>query len=88
MENMPKKIPHFDSDEEVEAFLEQDLSDYLPLVGGRKVKFVFEPVSKNLNLRVQPSLLNNLKKRAKKLKMPYQRYIRQILLQEMANPRL
>ena len=26
---MSKRIPHFKSDEEVEKFLEQDLSDYL-----------------------------------------------------------
>lgn len=80
-----KKIPVFKTDEEAEAFLEQDLSDYLHPDNFVKVKFVFEPKSEKVNLRMQPSLLKDIKKSAKKAKLPYQRYMRQLLLHAMAS---
>ncbi len=80
-----KKIPTFETDEELEAFLEQDLSEYLHPDNFVKAQFVFEPLTKNLNLRVQESLIKDLKKRAKKFGMPYQRYVRQILMQAVAS---
>lgn len=88
MKNKPKikKIPVFKTDEEVEAFLEQDLSDYLHPSNFVQVKFEFEPKSEKVNLRMSASLLKDIKKRAKKAAMPYQRYIRHVLEQELANP--
>ena len=74
-----KKIPVFKSDEEAEAFLEQDLSDYLHPGNFVKVKFEFEPKSEKINMRMTPSLLKWIKRRAKKAKVPYQRYMHGIL---------
>ena len=79
-----KKIPVFKTDEEAEAFLDQDLSDYLHPDNFIKVKFEFEPKSEKVNLRMAPSLLKSIKQRAKKINMPYQRYIRQILEHSLA----
>lgn len=41
-EDTKKSIPHFRSDEEVEAFLEQDLSDYLHAGNFKPVTFKFK----------------------------------------------
>ncbi|MDX2113732.1 MAG: CopG family antitoxin [Alphaproteobacteria bacterium] len=82
---MKKKMPHFKSDEELEAFLDQDLTPYLHRGNFSDIQLVFEPLTKNLNLRVQESLIKDLKKRAKKFGMPYQRYVRQILMQAVAS---
>ena len=81
---MKKKIPHFKTDEEAEAFLEQDLTDYLHPENFKRVRFEFETKSENINLRVAPTLLTNIKKKAKKLGIPYQRYIRMVLEREVS----
>lgn len=79
-----KKMPRLRTDEEAEAFLMQDLRPYLHKGNFVKVKFEFEPKSEKVNLRITPSLLKNIKKRAKKVGIPYQRYIRQILEHSLA----
>jgi predicted DNA binding CopG/RHH family protein len=76
---MKKKIPHFKTDKEMEDFLEQDLSDYMHPENFSDVTFEFEPKSEKVNLRVTPSLLKKIKLRAKRVKMPYQRYIRHVI---------
>ena len=80
-----KKIPVFKTDEEAEAFLEQDLSEYLHPANFIKVKFEFEPKSEKLNMRMTSSLMKKLKQRAKKLKIPYQKYVHSVLEHAMVS---
>lgn len=84
-----KKMPRLLTDEAAEKFLEQeDLSPYLHKGNFSKMTFEFEPKSEKINLRVTPSLLASIKKKAKKASMPYQRYIRHVLERELVNPRV
>ena len=82
-----KKMPRLLTDEDAEKFLEQDLSPYLHKGNFSRITFEFEPKSEKINLRVTPSLLASIKKKAKKAAMPYQRYIRHVLERELVNPR-
>lgn len=81
---MKRKVPHFKSDEEAEAFLEQDLSD-LDFSQFKPVKFEFETKSARINMRVPERLLEAVKKRASARKMPYQRFIREALERALAS---
>ena len=79
---MKKKFPVLKTDEEAEAFLEQDLTDYLHagnLKSAQWVRFEFKPKQKSLNLRISDELLDAVRKNAKREGIPYQRYIRQAL---------
>lgn len=80
---MKRKVPRFKSDDEAEAFLEQDLSD-LDFSQFKPVQFEFRPKDKSLNLRLSEDLLNAIRARAKKEGMPYQRYIRLALERAVA----
>jgi predicted DNA binding CopG/RHH family protein len=75
---MKRKIPKFKTDEEAEAFLEQDLSD-LDFSQFKPMRFEFKPKQKSLNLRISEELLDAVRKNAKREGIPYQRYIRQAL---------
>jgi predicted DNA binding CopG/RHH family protein len=74
----PKKVPRLTTDEEAEAFLAQDLSG-LDFSQFKPVHFEFLPKDKNLNLRLPETLLDAVRKKAKKKGLPYQKYIRQVL---------
>jgi predicted DNA binding CopG/RHH family protein len=77
---MKKKIPVFKTDEELEAFLEQDLTDYLHAGNFKPARlFEFQPKEKTVNLRISEALLEAVRASAKREGMPYQRYIRQAL---------
>jgi len=75
---MKRKVPKFKTDEEAEAFLEQDLSD-LDFSQFKPIRFEFKPKQKSLNLRISEELLAAVRKNAKREGIPYQRYIRQAL---------
>jgi predicted DNA binding CopG/RHH family protein len=75
---MKRKVPRFKTDEEAEAFLEQDLSD-LDFSQFKPIRFEFKPKQKSLNLRISEELLDAVRKNAKREGIPYQRYIRQAL---------
>lgn len=74
-----KQLPRFRTDEEVEAFLERDLSDYINSENFSPATFEFEPKEKVVNLRMSVSLFERVRDAAEKRKIPYQRYIRQAL---------
>jgi predicted DNA binding CopG/RHH family protein len=80
---MKRKVPHFKTDEEAEAFLEQDLSD-LDFSQFKPVRFEFLPKEKSINLRLSESLLSAVRERAKRKGIPYQRFIRQTLERAVA----
>ena len=84
---MKKKFPALKTDEEAEAFLERDLSDYLHagnFKSAQWMRFEFKPKQKSVNLRISGELLDAVRKRAKKQGIPYQRYIRQALERAVA----
>jgi predicted DNA binding CopG/RHH family protein len=81
---MRKKFPVLKTDEEAEAFLQQDLSDYLHAGNFKPMRFEFQPKNKSVNLRMPESLLKAVQANAKREGIPYQRYIRQALERAIA----
>ncbi len=77
---MKRKVPRMTTDEEAEAFLEQDLSD-LDFSQFKPVKFEFQAKAARLNMRLPIPLLDAVKARAKARGVPYTRFIREVLEQ-------
>ena len=77
---MKLKVPRMTTDEEAEAFLEQDLSD-LDFSQFKPAKFEFQAKAARLNMRLPVPLLDALKARAKARGVPYTRFIREVLEQ-------
>jgi predicted DNA binding CopG/RHH family protein len=68
------------TDEEAEAFLEQDLSD-LDFSQFKPVKFEFQAKAARLNMRLPMPLLDAVKAKAKARGVPYTRFVREVLEQ-------
>jgi predicted DNA binding CopG/RHH family protein len=77
---MKRKVPRMTTDDEAEAFLEQDLSD-LDFSQFKPVKFEFQAKAARLNMRLPMPLLDAVKARAKARGVPYTRFIREVLEQ-------
>jgi predicted DNA binding CopG/RHH family protein len=73
-----RKVPILRTDEEAEAFLDQDLSD-LDFSQFKPVQFEFTAKDERINMRLPSSLLGAVKAKAKEAGMPYQRFIRATL---------
>lgn len=84
---MKKAWPVLKSDEEAEAFLEQDLSgyDFSQMV---PVRFEFAKKTERVNMRLPEALLKAVKARAKARGIPYQRYIREVLERDLSANRV
>lgn len=80
---MVKHVPVLKTDEEAEAFLEQDLSD-LDFSQFKPMRFEFEKKEAQVNMRVPESLLEAVKDKAKARGIPYTRYIRMLMEQDIA----
>ena len=80
---MKRKVPRMTTDEEAEAFLEQDLSD-LDFAQFKPVRFEFERKDARVNMRLPESLLEAVKERARARGIPYQRFIREALERAVA----
>jgi predicted DNA binding CopG/RHH family protein len=80
---MKRKVPRLTTDEEAEAFLDQDLSD-LDFSQFKPVRFEFEKKAARVNMRLPEPLLQAVKARAKARGIPYQRFIREALEQAVA----
>jgi predicted DNA binding CopG/RHH family protein len=78
---MTKLVPKLTTDDEAEAFLEQDLSD-LDFSQFKPMRFELEKKEARVNMRLPEPLLDAVKKRALARGIPYQRFIREAL--EMA----
>ncbi len=74
---MSSKIPELRTDEELEAFLEQDLSDYITPENFKPARFEFLPKTRQVNLRFSEALLDAVRERAREQGISCQRYIRQ-----------
>lgn len=81
---MRRKVPKVTTDEEAEAFLEQDLSD-LDFSQFKPVRFEFQPKAARLNMRLPEPLLDAVKAKAKARGIPYTRFIREVLEQATAD---
>lgn len=77
---MKRKVPEMKSDEEVERFLDQDLSD-LDFSAFKPFRFEFESKAARVNMRLPQRQLDVLKSEASKRGVPYQRLIRELLEQ-------
>ena len=78
-----RKVPRLTTDEEAEAFLMQDLSE-LDLSQFKRHHFEFEKREAQVSMRVPQPLLDAVKDRAKARGIPYTRYIRMLLEQDIA----
>ena len=75
---MKRKVPVMTTDEEAEAFLEQDLSD-LDFSQFKPYRFEFENKTARVNMRLPEGQLATLKAEARKRGIPYQRFMRELL---------
>ncbi len=81
----PKPMPSLASDAAAELFIETaDLSTY-DLSGFKPMRFEFEPKTAALNMRLPQSLLDALKIKAQKKGVPYTRYVRWLLENDVAH---
>ena len=80
---MNKRLPKFTTDEEAEAFLEGDLSEYLTLENFRPVQAKAARKDKSINLRISERLLDAVRKEADSQGVPYQRFIRQAIVRAL-----
>ena len=78
-----RQVPYMTTDEEVEAFLDQDLSD-LDFSQFKPANFEFTAMDARVNMRLPQALVDAIKGRAALEGIPYQRYIRRALEQGLA----
>ncbi|MDE2341785.1 MAG: BrnA antitoxin family protein [Betaproteobacteria bacterium] len=81
-----KRVPEFKTDAAAEAFLEQDLSG-LDFKRFKPMRFEIEPKAAALNMRLPSSLLDALKAKAKASGIPYTRYVRMLLENDVTRHR-
>ncbi len=76
---MKKKLPKLKSDAEAEAFVARaDLTDY-DVSGLVPMRFEMKRKDKAVNLRLPEQLLDAVRSHAKRVGIPYQRFIRMAL---------
>ena len=82
---MSEKLPDIKSDDELEEFMEGDLSELLDAQKFQPVKFVFMPSledlpkTENVHVRFSKQLLKAVKDKAASKGMSYQKYIRRVI---------
>ena len=79
---MKKQFPVLMTDEDVEALLEQDLSEY-DFSQFKPANFEFAAKDARINMRLPESLVSAIKGKAALEGIPYQRYIRRVLEQSL-----
>ena len=82
MATKPPRVPRMTTDEEAEAFLEQDLSE-LDYSQFKPINWELFTKSARINMRLPEALLQALKARAAERGIPYQRLIREVLEREL-----
>ena len=79
----PKPMPSLKSDKQAQAFVDTaDLSTY-DLSGFRPMSFEVQNKTAALNLRLPQSLLDAIKVKAKNKGIPYTRYVRMLIEQDL-----
>ncbi len=85
MKAKSKPMPSLGSDADAEHFVETaDLSQF-DLSAFKPVSFEFEPKSAALNMRLPLALLDALKRKAQAKGIPYTRYVRLLLENDVAH---
>jgi predicted DNA binding CopG/RHH family protein len=79
-------VPQFKTDQEAEAFLEQDLSD-IDFSQFKPMHFEIAKKEAALNMRLPFALLEAVKAKAAGKGVPYARYVRMLLEADVAQPR-
>ncbi len=80
---MKKKFPDFASDAEAERFVETaDLSEY-DFSDMEPVTFELRPKDRTVSLRLPEQLLNEVRARAQRAGIPYQRFMRMAIEQAL-----
>jgi predicted DNA binding CopG/RHH family protein len=74
----PRSVPTMTTDEEAEAFLDQDLSD-LDYAAFEPLTWESEPKTARVNMRLPQPLIDAVKARAAERGIPYQRLIREAI---------
>ena len=81
-----KPIPVFETDADAERFVDEaDLTEY-DLSGFKPMRFEFEKKDAQLNMRVPETLLEAVKTKARQRGIPFTRYIRLLMEQDIARP--
>jgi predicted DNA binding CopG/RHH family protein len=73
-----RSVPEMTTDEEAEAFLDQDLSD-LDFTQFQPLDWERLPKTARITMRVPEALVTALKARAKERGIPYQRLVREAI---------
>jgi predicted DNA binding CopG/RHH family protein len=82
-----KPLPVLHSDEDAEAFVDTaDLSEY-DLSVFKPARFEFEKKAAALNMRIPQKLLDALKAKAETKGVPFTRYVRMLIEQDLSEPR-
>ena len=81
-----KRVPEFKTDEEAEAFLEQDLSR-LDFEQFKPMRFEIAQKDAVLSMRIPAPLLDAVRAKAKARGVPYARYVRMLLEADLQNDR-
>ena len=81
-----KQVPEFKTDAEAEAFLEQDLSD-LDFSKFKLMRFEMARKESALNMRLPTALLEAIREKARSKGMPYTRYVRMVLEDDLQRGR-
>ena len=81
-----KQVPEFKTDAEAEAFLEQDLSD-LDFSKFKPMRFEMARKESALNMRLPTALLEAIREQARSKGMPYTRYVRMVLEDDLQRGR-
>ena len=74
----PRSVPKMTTDEEAEAFLDNDLSD-VDFAAFKPLTWEAEPKTARVNMRLPAPLMEALKARAAERGIPYQRLIREAI---------
>jgi predicted DNA binding CopG/RHH family protein len=84
---MKKKIPAFKTNRTAADFVDKaDLTQY-DLSGAQLTRFEIKPKGKSINLRLSEELYNAVRKRAARVGVPYQRFIRLTLERAIGVPK-
>jgi predicted DNA binding CopG/RHH family protein len=81
-----KTIPTFHADAEAERFVDTaDPTEY-DLSGFKPMRYEFAKKDAQINMRVPETLLEAVKRKARRQGIPFTRYIRMLMEQDVARP--
>lgn len=89
MKNL-KKLPKFKTEEEERNFwAKADSTNYLDYSQARRVKFPkLRPSTKKISFRIPEYLLDDLRQAANKRDIPYQSYLKEIIVQGLKREKI